>query len=526
MLNGATVRRLVPAFFVLVLATNGALPHAAAGPSWAKIACGLPHEQIQRVYDGYRADRSGEVQFLPRFPNFVGSYYSHSGTWPYLQEVPLLLYGPGHVLAAGTVKRPVTVADIAATYGAVLGSTFDAPDGSPLTEAIDPAATKPKLIFTLVWDGGGRDVLKKYPKAWPNLKRLMRQGVWYENATVGSSPSVTPAIHASIGTGAFPRHHGIVDLRFRLGGGPPTSTQRAEALISPALADEYDVQNGNEPVIGMVGAEGTLGVIGHGTGWEGGDADIAAAQRAGKWRLSGSNGSYFEFPSYVPGLPGYKQIRPEADRQDGKVDGQWFSMPLDTPDSLTYTPAYSNYQTGVIDEIIKREGFGADDVTDLLYVNYKVIDKVGHKYSFPSRQMGAVVHGVDQALGDLIEILDRDVGKGAWALALTADHGFTPKAATTGAIVIDNVELARDLHTVFGGAIQSPRPTQTWVNETELEDNHQSLGDIARYLMNYTRAQNTPNPSSLPPGAGGEKLFAVAFPSSILPGLPCVDSDA
>lgn len=518
-----TVPRLIPALLVMVLA-GGGLPHAEAGPSWAKIACGLPREQIQRVYDGYHPERSGEVQFLPKAPNFVGSYYSHSGPWPYLQDVPLLVHGPGHVPGVGKVKRPVTVADIAPTLAEMLDFEFDAPDGSPLTEAIDPAAAPPKLIFTVVWDGGGRNVLRKYPKAWPNLKRLTRQGAWYENATVGSSPSVTPAIHASIGTGAFPRHHGIIDLRFRSGEGPPTSAQRAEALIGPALADAYDVANGNAPVIGMLGAEGTLGMIGHGNGWEGGDADIAAGQRAGRWGLSGHNAQLYDFPGYVPSLPGYKAIRPSADRQDGRVDGRWFGLPLDSPDSLTYTPAYSRYQTTVIEELIKREGFGADGVTDLLYVNYKVIDKVGHRYSFPSRQMSAVVKGVDQALGSLVQILNRNVGEGQWVLALTADHGFTPKAASTGATVINNFELARDLQVAFDGAMQSPRATQTWVNERKLERNGHSLGDVARFLMNYTRAANTPNPASLPAGKGGERLFAAAFPGAVLETLPCVRS--
>ena len=516
-------RRLGPGFLVMLLAFSGVsgTETVEAAASWKRVACSIPKPWIQRVYDGYHPQRSGEVQFVPRFPNFVGSYYSHSGPWPYLQDVPLLMYGPGHVPGVGTVKRPVTIADVAATYADILDFEFAAPDGRPLMEAIGPAAARPKLIFTLVWDGGGRNVLKRYPKAWPNLKRLMRQGAWFENATVGSSPSVTPAIHTSLGTGAFPRSHGIVDLRFRSGGGPPKSSKRIESLLLPTLADEYDVANGNVPVIGMVGAEGTLGMIGHGSSWEGGDKDVAAAQRAGKWRLSGYNDQFFGFPGYVPGLPGYKQIKPSADRQDGRVDGRWFTLPLDSPNDLTYTPAYTHYQTGVVEEIIKRERFGADDVTDMLFVNYKVIDKVGHRYSFPSPQMAAVVRGVDQALGDLVKILDRTVGQGQWVLALTADHGFTPKAQTTGATVIDNTELALDLKRNFRG-IQSPRPTQTWVNEAELKRGGGSLGGIARYLMGYTRAENTRNPASLPPGAGGERLFAAAFPSSVLQKLPCV----
>ncbi|MGH2663420.1 MAG: alkaline phosphatase family protein [Actinomycetota bacterium] len=458
----------------------------------------------------------------------MGNFSSHSGPWDYLQEVPLFMYGPGHVTAVGKVGRPVTVADIAPTYAELLGFTFAAPDGSPLTEAIDLAAPRPKLILTIVWDGAGRNVLKRYPRSWPNLRGLTDQGAWFERAAVGSSPSVTPAIHSSIGTGAFPRHHGIVDVRFRVAEGrPPTGSRRATELLGPSLADEYDVQNANEPVIGMVGAEGTLGMIGHGTLWTGGDADIAAAMRAGSWGLSGPNSQNYRFPSYVPGLPGYKQIRPAADRQDGRVDGEWFGMPLDSRDSLTYTPAYSHYQTGVIDELIKREGFGADGITDLLYVNYKQVDKVGHRFSFPSRQMGAVVQGVDQALGDLIGILDRNVGRGQWVLAVTADHGSTPKPQTTGAEIINNYELARDLLRTFDGdgdgrnAIQAPRPTQAWVDERELRQRGHTVGDIARYLMNYTLRDNTVNPSALPPGNGSKRLFSAAFPGSVLEGLSC-----
>jgi hypothetical protein len=73
--------------------------------------------------------------------------------------------------------------------------------------------------------------------------------------------------------------------------------------------------------------------------------------------------------------------------------------------------------------------------------------------------------------------------------------------------------------------MQSPRVTQTWVNEDQLRRNGHSLGEVARYLMNYTRAQNAPNPSSLPSGKGGERLFAAAFPGSVLETLSCVARD-
>ena len=497
-----------------------------------RIACDLPREEIQRVWNGYHPTRSGEIQYVPDEPNYVGNFASHSGPWDYLQQVPLLIYGPGHVPETGKVGRPATVADLAPTFAQMLDFDFAAPDGRPLQEALGEAPGPPKLIVALVWDGGGRDVLDEYPKAWPTLRGLIPGGVWYEDASVGSSPSVTPAIHSTIGTGAFPRTHGIVDLRFRIEGSvDPSAFQRATLLIGPSLADEYDRENGNRPVVGMIGAEGTLGMIGHGALWEGGDEDIAAGQRAGVWGLAETNHEYYEFPEYVDELPGYERVRPAADREDGSLDGTWFGQDLETADALTLTPAYSDYQTGVVDELIRREGFGEDDVTDLLYVNYKQIDKVGHKFSFPSVQMETAVRGVDSALADLIEILDREVGSGEWVLALTADHGSTPRPDTTGAVIVDNFELERDLLATFDGdgddrpVVQSPRVTQTWVDLAELEEHGHTLEDMARYLMGYTRAENAVDPGSVPAGTGDDLLFAAAFPGQALEGLPCLRAE-
>ena len=518
------------------VASPSATPSAEPSPvsrRYARIACSLPLEQIQRVFNGYHPGRSGELQFVPKEPNFVGNFSSHSGPWNYLARVPLFLYGPGHVPEVGKVNRKVTVADIAPTFAEHLDFDFDAPDGEPLREAIDPRAHPPKLIVTMVWDGGGRNVLAAYPDAWPVVRSLIPKGVWYENAEVGSSPSVTPAIHSSIGTGALPRHHGIVDLRFRLEGYvDPGAYQRATLLIGPSLADVYDLELGNEPVIGMVGSEGTLGMIGHGSLWEGGDMDLAGAQRSGEWGLALTNQQHYTLPSYIPDHPGYDEVEPNADREDGSVDGRWFGLQLDTPDSLTHTSSYSDYQTDVIETMIEREGFGKDDVTDMLFVNYKQIDKVGHKFSFPTPQMERAVQGSDEEFGDLVEILDREVGKGEWIMALTADHGSTPQPETTGAYVVDNKDLAFDLQTEFDlddddqHVFQQPRVTQSWIDFEELAEHGFTLEDVSDYLMSYRPSDNTGDADSVPAEELDDPVFAAAFPSAVMEDLPCIEESA
>ena len=492
-------------------------------------ACSLPQKELIRVWTGYSPERSGDIQYIPQKPNYVGNWQSHSGPWAYLQQIPMFFYGPGHVPAAGQVARPVTMADLAPTLAQFLGFDFHALDGEPMTEAVLPGSDPPKLILTVVWDGGGIDVLDTYPASWPRVERLLPKGVWFQNATVGSSPSVTPAIHTTLGTGAFPRNHGVMDLRFRLDGTlVSTRALVSEYLQVPTLADLYDLEQENEPVVGMVSAGGTQGMLGHGTLWEGGDRDIAVLNRRGQFDPGRAVSSIFAFPGYAAEVPGLDEAIRRLDISDGAADGLWLGDVLpDASGDLSDTPAFAEYQTAVIEEVIRQEDFGADEVPDLLFTNYKQIDKVGHRWGFPTPQMEAVVDSSDRAFMDLIDILDREVGEGEWVIALTADHGATPLPETTGAYPISNFELADDIDAQFDGdgddtrVVRDVRPTQGWLNLDELRQNGHTVDEVARFLMNYTVEQNTEEGKAF--GADpDEAVFSAAFPGPALEQLPCL----
>src|SRR4029079_14000204 len=175
----------------LALLSTAVLPAAAqqAPIDFARVACSLPHEQLLRIWRGTEADRSGDVIIVPQEPNFLGSNYPHSGPWNYLQDVPMLWYGPGIVPARGKVARPVTSADIASTEAALVGyDGFHPLDGHEMPEVLPADGSTPRLIVTMVWDAGGRSVLDTYPHDWPVLRSLIPKGVWFEHASVGSSP--------------------------------------------------------------------------------------------------------------------------------------------------------------------------------------------------------------------------------------------------------------------------------------------------------------------------------------------------
>ncbi|MGH2740714.1 MAG: alkaline phosphatase family protein [Actinomycetota bacterium] len=542
------IRRRIPALLLLiaVACSEAALPGeprvpeesppgtggtgpVASGP-FVDAICGLPAIQALRVWRGYYPGRSGELQFVAKPFNFFGGW-SHSGPAPYLQRIPMLFYGPGHVPALGPVDRGVTMADLAPTLARFLDFDFETADGSAMEQAILPDQAPPRLIFVLVLDGGGRNVLTAYPDAWPNTAELIRRGVWFDNATVGSSPSVTPAIHTTLGTGVFPRRHGLIDLRLLFDGrlvGPHTAGP--QFLRAPTLADRYDQALDNEPVIAFVAPEGTLGMIGHGSFLEDADQDFALAQREGSWGLSEANQGFYDFPSYINQIGGLNEAARRLDVSDGRQDDAWLGLRvLDTPAQLQLTPAWTEYQTGVLREVIRREGLGDDDIPDLLFTNYKQIDKVGHEWSFPSVQMEAVVGALDRAVGDLVRTLNQEVGRGEWVLALTADHGVTPREDTTGGFRIDIGEMLNDISAAFDGdgddrnVVSSVRVTQFWMNTDELAENGYSLEDVATFVMEYTKEQNVLDPNLLPEEERSETLFAAAFPGPVLEkNLPCL----
>jgi Type I phosphodiesterase / nucleotide pyrophosphatase len=505
----------------------------------SKAACALPHEQLLRIWHGVDPGRSGQIAVVPQAPNFLGSNFPHSGPWPYLQDVPLFFYGPGIIPPVGVVERPATLADVAPTESKMLGfDRFHPSDGVPLPEVPAPAKPPP-LIVTLVWDAGGDSVLDSYPKDWPVLRSLIPHGIWFEHASVGSSPSITPATHATIGTGDFPMRTGQVDAEFRIG---PDLT-RAGALgpvllMEPTLADLYDRAMGNAPIVGdLASVTWHLNMMGHGSLWGGGDKDIAVLRTpAGGgnegaegtiWNLQGKNAAYYTFPAYVNDLPPLSAYTDAVDRADGALDGKWRDNSIAQYEDGWATPARIPYQTRMVEEVIEREGFGADEVPDLLFINYKAIDHVSHIWSVNSPEMIDTLRWQDAGLRELVDALNREVGSGRWVMVLTADHGaqFDPKVS--GAFQVTPGQLEGDLREAFpskgqGDVIQAVRTSMVYVNEDAMRDSGYTLNQIAAFVLHYTKGQATPSTSSVPADERDDRVFAAAFPNASLPRLPCL----
>ena len=149
----------------------------AAPDRLARRVCeAVPREVLVRTVNGTHLVRSGDLQMITPYPDYVSSGLTHATPFDHTQEVPLLLYGPG-IVRAGVYEEPATLTDVSQTAASMLEfDGFTAPDGRALDEALLPIdeRTPPKLLVTMVWDSAGVDLLERWPRSWPYLRELRK----------------------------------------------------------------------------------------------------------------------------------------------------------------------------------------------------------------------------------------------------------------------------------------------------------------------------------------------------------------
>jgi hypothetical protein len=443
------------------------------------------------------------------------------------------------------VNGDVTLADIAPTQGQILNfDGFTAPDGTAMSGAIQPGQTPPKLLVVLVWDSAGINVLQTHSTDWPYLKSLIPRGTWYRDAYVGSSPTSTAQDHATIGTGAFPIHHGIMAHHFQLGGQDTTPWEIGpNFFVEPTFADIYDQANANQPVVGIVAtADIHLGMLGHGSFWGGGDRDVAMTRspdvkststaEGDVWNLPKVEAPFYHLPSYVNDLPWPASYIDTLDRADGRQDGKWRENDISALANGFDTPARTAYQEKVVEDVVTNEGFGADATPDLLYLNFKEIDYVGHVWSMNSPEMTDSVQYQDAALKQFVDYLNQQVGKGQWAMVLTADHAAMPNPTVSGGFEISTGAVSSQIESHFDtngdsvSIVDNVQPGSIFLNENEVAANNTTIDDIARFVQTLTQTETSGGGVVPNPGQENDPVFQAVFPSSILPNLPCLPEAA
>ena len=544
----AVVVAMIAAF---ALRSGNGIPDDAPSEDDMATAIGAPI--MEHLYRGHVPNRSGEIMLVPKPNNYLLGEWdmttldtntptlstSHPNPWDYLTRVPIIASGAD--IEAGAANDEVAdIAALAPTYADILGMDDFEADAEPLAEIVDGVAKQPKLIFTVIIDGGGWNTLQQHPESWPFIQSLRDSGVTYTNANIGSAPSITGALHATMGTGVYPNKHGIPGNQMRGPDGANTDTWQQNAdptyLEVPTVSELWDEANDNEPIVGTVSYEGWhLGMIGHGGQREGGDKDIAVLWEAvdpgtdeplNKWWV---NEDFYELPSYfddtdIDTLESYEE---ELDERDGLADDMWFGKTLDVlqePLTRPGTPAFVKFTGDAVVDVINNEDLGGDDITDLFWVEMKMPDYAGHAWNVAEPEQADVLRETDRQMQRMKATLDRKVGEDNYLFVVSADHGQQPLADFEGGWRINNKELERDIIAQFGeGVLEKATPVDVYLDLDFVESEDIDVGDIASWLATYTIGDNIPEGA---PGADrvaesrlDETVFAGAFSFEYLQGL-------
>jgi arylsulfatase A-like enzyme len=330
------------------------------------------------------------------------------------------------------------------------------------------AANSPRLLVTVVVDQLRADYLQQFNRHWKNgFRTLLDHGMVFENARYPYLVTVTCAGHATIGTGALPRKHGMINNTWwqrkeraltGCSADPATSDitygrpirlgNSATHLLTPTLADELRSQKAGARVVSVsMKARSAISLAGRAAdavvwfddpsgSWATSNAFASGPVAAVKefvdknpyekdlgrvWTLSGSPESYLNRDAGVGERPmaGWNGLFPHPINGRGGVDAQFFAL-------WQATPLADAYLGRLAASLVDRFKLGQREVTDYLGISFSVLDDVGHAFGPESREVEDILRQLDVTLGALIAHLDATVGRANYTLALSADHGVAP----------------------------------------------------------------------------------------------------
>jgi predicted AlkP superfamily pyrophosphatase or phosphodiesterase len=165
-------------------------------------------------------------------------------------------------------------------------------------------------------------------------------------------------------------------------------------------------------------------------------------------------------------------------------------------------------------ELVRRavgaEHLGRNESTDLLVVSFSSNDAIGHTWGPDSQEVFDTTLRSDRLMAEFLSLLDREVGKGKYVLALTADHGICPLPEVTAEkgrfarrvsvrkLIMDAEEHLRSLFDKeAAGAEQTSKsrwieqiaPPWIWLNQSLIKKRGLKSADVEKALADFLAKQ-------------------------------------
>ncbi len=335
-----------------------------------------------------------------------------------------------------------------------------------LSQSKKEKANNPKLIVGIVVDQMRNDYIYRYWDRFGNggFKRLIEQGYYYRNMHYNYQPTYTGPGHASIYTGTTPSKHGIIGNDWFLKSTKkttycafdstvkPVGTKNKTGMMSPVnllsttLGDELKLSNLKSKVIAVALKDrSAIFPAGH-------TADAAYWMDASSGEFITSSWYMNELPrwlmnfnderwpkkylekwwsplypieTYTASLTDQNAFETSPNKKDFPVFPYEYTKFIEKSDfSIIKSTPYGNSITKDIAlQCVLKENLGKDEHTDLLCISFSSTDYIGHSFGPRSVEMEDCYLRLDNDLTELLNRLDKEVGKDNYWVFLTADHG-------------------------------------------------------------------------------------------------------
>ena len=328
----------------------------------------------------------------------------------------------------------------------------------------------PKLLVGIMVDQMRPDYLTRFQDQYgpDGFNRLRREGLDCRNTHYNYIPTVTGPGHSSVYTGTTPRYHGIVgnswyDRRLRrdiyctedttvqlVGTTSKGLGVSARNQLSTTLGDELKMTYGGRSRVLALSLKDRASAL------------PAGHTADGAYWFDTNTGDFISSTYYVPALPAwvrdfnaqkradyyrrqtwaplrgseaYRNSLPDSNRYERAFKGKTAAVfpydfarlaPLNSPPAyeVVYTSPFGNsLLTDLTLAALQATDLGRDEVPDLLAISYSSPDAVGHTFGPLSKEENDLYLRLDLEIARLLQALDKTVGRGNYAVFLTADHG-------------------------------------------------------------------------------------------------------
>jgi hypothetical protein len=431
----------------------------------------------------YFPGRTGQLLIVPREGDFITRpdpdvVYMHGSPWAYDVSIPLMFAGPA--VRTGVYSMPAVQQDVAPTLAAALGVPMPPPATGRVLPVLRPGFARPRVVFVLVLDGMRRDYFDRYADVMPTLSALRRRAAWFSQAHVNFLPSNTAVGHSTISTGTDPSIHGVtvnnIYDRYHRRRQDLFAGMMPQALMALTLADLWQFATSDRAIVLAQGSidRAATPLAGHGACQPNGAPVVLVSydEATGAWH---SNPDCFRLPDYL------------KDRNASTLwsaESEWLHHRIDSPAAVRRSALFPAFEADAMTAMIEHEPLGEDSVADLLLLNYKGADFVGHRYGPDSNELRLTLGEMDRNLARIIGALEAKVGKD-YLLAVTADHGMPsapPERRHLAPAVVDLLHQKFDPQAKQLVTSYEPENAQMFVDEDRLLHLGLTLGDLARFL--------------------------------------------